>query len=34
MLVGKKKYNESVKYVVESYNKELEEEKETLKYIL
>ena len=27
MLVSKKKYNESVKYVVESYNEEREEEK-------
>ena len=34
MLVSKKKYNELVKYVVESYNKELEEERETLNYIL
>ncbi len=34
MLVSKTKYNELVKYVVESYNKELEEERETLNYIL
>ena len=34
MLVSKKKYNESVKYVVESYNEEQEEEKETLNYII
>ncbi|WP_339054265.1 Imm49 family immunity protein [Fusobacterium animalis] len=34
MLVSKKKYNESVKYVVESYNEEREEEKETLNYII
>ena len=34
MLVSKKIYNESVKYVVESYNEEREEEKETLNYII
>lgn len=34
MLVSKKIYNESVKYVVESYNEEQEEEKETLNYII
>ena len=34
MLVSKKKYNELVKYVVESYNEEQEEEKETLNYII
>lgn len=33
MLVSKTKYNELVKYVVESYNKELEEERNIKLYI-